>query len=70
MRDADLILVLQDGKITESGTHRQLLEKRGYYWQTWCMQYGMTTESEGTQATGGENAGSGASAEGSEHGAE
>ena len=41
MRDADLILVLQDGKITESGTHKELLEKRGYYWQTYCLQYGI-----------------------------
>ncbi len=41
MRDADLILVLQDGKITERGTHRELLEERGYYWQTYCLQYGI-----------------------------
>ncbi len=41
MRDADLILVLQDGKIAEQGTHRELLEKRGYYWQTYCLQYGI-----------------------------
>jgi len=41
MRDADLILVLQDGKITESGTHQQLLERKGYYWQTYCLQYGI-----------------------------
>ncbi len=41
MRDADLILVLQDGKITEHGTHKELLEKRGYYWQTYCLQYGL-----------------------------
>ena len=44
MRDADLILVLQDGKITEQGTHRELLEKRGYYWQTYCLQYGIPME--------------------------
>ena len=44
MRDADLILVLQDGKITEQGTHRELLEKRGYYWQTYCLQYGISME--------------------------
>ncbi len=44
MRDADLILVLQDGKITESGTHRQLLEQRGYYWQTYCLQYGISMQ--------------------------
>nr|AHF25082.1 ABC transporter ATP-binding protein [uncultured bacterium Contig52] len=41
MRDADLILVLQDGKITEQGTHKELLERRGYYWQTYCLQYGL-----------------------------
>ncbi len=41
MRDADLILILQDGKITEQGTHQELLQKRGYYWQTYCLQYGI-----------------------------
>jgi len=41
MRDADLILILQDGRITESGTHQELLEKHGYYWQTYCLQYGI-----------------------------
>ena len=41
MRDADLILVLQDGKIVEQGTHWQLLQKHGYYWQTYCLQYGI-----------------------------
>ena len=44
MRDADLILVLQDGRITEQGTHRELLERRGYYWQTYCLQYGIPME--------------------------
>ena len=42
MRDADLILVLRDGRIAERGTHRELIEKRGYYWQTYCLQYGIT----------------------------
>ena len=41
MREADLILVLQNGKITESGTHQELLQKKGYYWQTYCLQYGI-----------------------------
>ena len=41
MPQCHLILVLQDGRITESGIHKELLEKRGYYWQTYCLQYGI-----------------------------
>lgn len=41
MRDADLILVVQNGRITEQGTHQELLDKKGYYWQTYCLQYGL-----------------------------
>jgi len=41
MRDADLILVVQDGRITERGTHSELLKQKGYYWQTYCLQYGI-----------------------------
>jgi ATP-binding cassette subfamily B protein len=36
---ADLILVVRDGKITERGTHRELLKKGGYYTQLYSMQY-------------------------------
>ena len=55
MRDADLILVLQDGKITERGTHQELLKQRGYYWQTYCLQYGlpMTEQEEPTDSVPG-----------------
>ena len=31
IREADIILVMRDGKIVEKGTHRQLLEKGGFY---------------------------------------
>ena len=47
MRDADLILVVRDGTIAERGTHRELLEQKGYYWQTYCLQYGIPAEEVG-----------------------
>ena len=37
----DQILVLQDGKIAERGTHEQLLRNRGYYWETYALQNGL-----------------------------
>jgi len=36
--DADLILVLQNGEIIESGTHQQLLEKKGTYYTMYLLQ--------------------------------
>ncbi|MCM2561232.1 ABC transporter ATP-binding protein/permease [Lutimaribacter sp. EGI FJ00015] len=36
--DADRIIVLEDGRITESGTHARLLETRGRYWSLWQRQ--------------------------------
>lgn len=41
VKDADLILILKDGEIVERGTHRQLLEKHGYYFETWQLQNGL-----------------------------
>ncbi len=37
--DADRILVLSNGTIVEQGKHRQLLEKRGFYYQLYTSQY-------------------------------
>lgn len=37
---ADKILVLQDGHITESGTHEELIAKKGYYYQVVQLQTG------------------------------
>ena len=39
VRNADLILVVKDGKIVEQGTHTELLEKMGYYYELYTRQY-------------------------------
>ena len=36
--DADQILVMDQGRIIEYGTHRQLLEQAGHYAQMWALQ--------------------------------
>lgn len=40
VRRADEIIYLEDGKIAERGTHEELLEKKGLYYQTFQAQYG------------------------------
>lgn len=40
VRHADEIIYLEDGRIAERGTHEQLLEKRGLYYDTYMAQYG------------------------------
>ena len=39
IRNADLILVVRDGKIVEQGRHLELLEKKGYYYQLVRQQF-------------------------------
>ena len=39
-RFADKILVLKDGAILESGTHDELVKKKGYYYDLVCLQTG------------------------------
>ena len=39
IRQADLILVVRDGKIVEQGTHKQLLRNRNYYYELYSRQY-------------------------------
>lgn len=39
-KDADKILILEHGKITESGTHKELLARKGYYYQVAKLQNG------------------------------
>ena len=44
VKDADQILIIRDGRIAERGTHEELLAKKGYYYETWCLQNGMEPE--------------------------
>ena len=39
VRNADVILVVRDGKIVEQGTHPELLRKKGYYYELYTRQY-------------------------------
>lgn len=39
IENADVILVLKDGVISEQGTHRELLEKGGMYYNMYMSQY-------------------------------
>ena len=39
IRNADLILVVKDGKIIEQGTHKELLAEKGYYHDLYYMQF-------------------------------
>lgn len=39
VRHADEILILQDGGIVERGTHDSLMAQKGYYYDTYAVQY-------------------------------
>ena len=48
VKDADLILVLERGRIVERGTHEQLVAAHGRYWQIYHKQLGLAAgESQG-----------------------
>ena len=46
VKDADQIIVLNNGEVAERGTHQELLRHRGYYWETYCLQNGLDPEKE------------------------
>lgn len=39
VRNADIILVVRDGKIIEQGNHNELINKNGYYKSLYTHQY-------------------------------
>ena len=41
IRDADLILVIEKGKIVEQGTHEELMERQGLYYYLSSQQLGL-----------------------------
>jgi ATP-binding cassette, subfamily B, heavy metal transporter len=48
--DADQIVVLDEGRVAERGTHRQLLRKRGLYAEMWMRQQSEREEEEAAEA--------------------
>lgn len=44
IKNANLILVLDAGRIVERGTHEALLAKQGKYYQMYRLQSGMQTK--------------------------
>eukprot|EP01041_Mallomonas_annulata_P000984 gene984-1923_t len=38
IRNADQIIVMDDGDVSEKGTHDELLQRKGGYWKLWQMQ--------------------------------
>lgn len=40
VKNADIIFVVENGKITEQGTHKELLAKQGYYYNIYRIQQG------------------------------
>ncbi|MBU1701406.1 MAG: ABC transporter ATP-binding protein/permease [Candidatus Eisenbacteria bacterium] len=39
IRDADQVIVINDGEIVEEGNHRQLLDKKGFYYDLYISQF-------------------------------
>lgn len=39
IRNADMILVIEKGKMIEAGTHEELLKQKGHYYQLYSMQF-------------------------------
>jgi subfamily B ATP-binding cassette protein MsbA len=56
VRDADVILVMDGGKIVETGTHDELIERGGLYAKLATRQFGLNKEEESPEAVAGQEA--------------
>lgn len=54
IRQADVILVVKDGKIIEQGTHNELIEKKGAYYNLYTRQFQEETMANSMEAAFGE----------------
>jgi ATP-binding cassette subfamily B protein len=66
IRDADTILVMEDGKIVEQGNHEELLDRAGAYYRLYMSQFssGLDLDAEIAAASAGRGAVDGAPAGG------
>lgn len=55
IRQADVILVVKDGKIIEQGTHGELIAKKGAYYNLYTRQFQEETMANSMEAAFGEN---------------
>ena len=39
IKDSDVILVMRDGNIVEQGSHKELLNKKGFYYELYHSQF-------------------------------
>lgn len=42
IKESDIILVMRDGNIVEQGSHKELLNKKGFYYELYHSQFNMT----------------------------
>ena len=56
IRDADRIVVMEEGRVVEQGTHEALLAEQGLYWRLWTQQAsaGLAGESPDTERVAAE----------------